>query len=96
MAVKVRLKRFGNKDNPCYRVVVAPSQAPRDGKTIESIGVYNPMANPSTFNIDTDKLQHWLRVGAQLTETLQRLVATHYKSIQEAYPKRIKGYKRAS
>jgi small subunit ribosomal protein S16 len=90
MAVKIRLKRFGNKDNPSYRVVVASSQRPRDGKILESVGIYNPMKTPSLFEINTDRLTHWLTVGAQVTDPVKRLITKHYESIADQYPKRVR------
>lgn len=73
MAVKIRLKRIGAKKNPYYRVVVADSRSPRDGKFIEEIGTYDPMKEPSLVNIDADKAAAWLKNGAQPTETVKSL-----------------------
>jgi small subunit ribosomal protein S16 len=66
MAVKIRLKRMGAKKSPFYRVVVADSRYPRDGRFIEEIGTYNPMVDPSQINIDNEKALKWLKNGAQL------------------------------
>lgn len=74
MAVKIRLKRIGAKKSPFYRVVVADSRFPRDGRFIEEIGTYNPMTNPSAFHIDAEKAQKWLKNGAQPTDTVRSLM----------------------
>ena len=74
MAVKIRLKRIGAKKNPYYRVVVADSRSPRDGKFIEEIGTYDPMAEPAVVKIDADKASTWLKNGAQPTETGKSLL----------------------
>jgi small subunit ribosomal protein S16 len=75
MAVRIRLMRMGMKKAPFYRVVVADSRSPRDGRFIENIGVYHPQAEPSRVEIDTDKARDWLAKGAQPTETVARLLA---------------------
>jgi small subunit ribosomal protein S16 len=74
MAVKIRLKRMGAKKSPFYRVVVADSRYPRDGRFIEEIGTYNPLTDPSTVNIDSEKAQKWLKNGAQPTDTVKILL----------------------
>lgn len=74
MAVKIRLKRIGAKKAPFYRVVVADSRYPRDGRFIEEIGTYNPIANPSVINIDGEKASAWLKNGAQPTDTVKSLL----------------------
>ncbi|MBQ7821051.1 MAG: 30S ribosomal protein S16 [Clostridia bacterium] len=74
MAVKIRLRRMGMKKNPFYRVVVADSRYPRDGKFIEEIGTYNPMTNPAEFKVDADKAKTWIKNGAQPTETVKSLL----------------------
>jgi len=74
MAVKIRLKRIGKKKNPYYRVVVADSRYPRDGRFIEEIGTYNPMAEPSEVHIDAEKARKWLKNGAQPTDTVRSLL----------------------
>ena len=74
MAVKIRLKRMGMKKMPFYRVVVADERAPRDGRFIEEIGYYNPMTEPATIKIDTEKAQQWLKNGAQPTDTARTLL----------------------
>ena len=73
MAVKIRLKRIGAKKNPYYRVVVADSRSPRDGKFIEEIGTYDPMTEPASVKIDAEKASTWLKNGAQPTETVKSL-----------------------
>jgi small subunit ribosomal protein S16 len=72
--VKIRLKRIGAKKAPYYRVVVADSRSPRDGKFIEEIGTYDPMADPSVFTVDADKVKSWLAKGAQATDTVKALL----------------------
>lgn len=74
MAVKLRLTRLGAKKNPYYRVVVADSRYPRDGRFIEAIGTYNPMTEPAEIKIDNEKAQAWLKNGAQPTETVKALL----------------------
>ncbi|SDJ02413.1 30S ribosomal protein S16 [Salimicrobium halophilum] len=73
MAVKIRLKRMGAKRNPFYRVVVADSRSPRDGRIIEQIGTYNPVANPVEVNIDQEKALQWMTDGAQPSDTVRNL-----------------------
>jgi small subunit ribosomal protein S16 len=72
--VKIRLARHGNKKNPIYRVVVADSREPRDGKTLETIGRYNPQHDPSLIEIDADKARAWLDKGAQPTDQVAKLL----------------------
>ncbi|MBQ2966919.1 MAG: 30S ribosomal protein S16 [Clostridia bacterium] len=74
MAVKMRLRRMGSKKAPFYRVVVADSRYPRDGRFIEEIGTYNPLTDPATVNIDAEKAQKWLGNGAQPTDTVKALL----------------------
>ena len=74
MAVKIRLRRMGMKKNPIYRVIVADSRSPRDGKFIEEIGTYNPLVNPADFKVDADKVKTWIKNGAQPTETVKSLL----------------------
>ena len=71
MAVKIRLRRMGSKKAPFYRVVVADSRYPRDGRFIEEIGTYNPLTDPATIKIDAEKAQKWLGNGAQPTDTVK-------------------------
>ena len=74
MAVKIRLKRMGAKKAPFYRVVVADSRYPRDGRFIEELGHYNPTTNPVEIKIDEEKAQTWIKNGAQPTETVKSLL----------------------
>ena len=74
MAVKIRLRRMGAKKAPFYRVVVADSRSPRDGRCIEEIGTYNPLTEPATVNIDVEKAQAWIKNGAQPTDTVRTLL----------------------
>ncbi|MCL6516454.1 30S ribosomal protein S16 [Alicyclobacillus sp.] len=73
MAVKIRLKRMGAKKAPFYRVVVADSRSPRDGRFIEQIGTYNPLTDPAAIQINAERALHWLRTGAQPTDTVRHL-----------------------
>ena len=72
--VKIRLRRMGAKKNPYYRLVVADSRSPRDGRCIEEIGTYDPLANPATINVDVEKAQTWIKNGAQPTDTVRVLL----------------------
>ena len=72
--VKIRLRRMGAKKAPFYRVVVADSRYPRDGRFIEQIGTYNPLTEPSTINVDSEKALKWLGQGAQPTDTVKELL----------------------
>ena len=72
--VKIRLARHGSKKNPHYRIVVADSRKPRDGRYIEQIGTYNPRTEPSTIKVETERAEHWLKVGAQPSGTVRRLL----------------------
>src|SRR5437867_894428 len=72
--VKLRLMRMGKKKQPTYRVVAADSRSPRDGRFIENIGTYDPRAEPSRIDIDTDKAVRWLSQGAKPTETVEKLL----------------------
>ena len=74
MAVKIRLRRMGAKKAPFYRVVVADSRSPRDGKFIEEIGHYNPMTEPKDVQIDGEKAKEWMSNGAQPSDTVKRLM----------------------
>ncbi len=75
MAVKIRLKRMGAKQNPFYRIVAADSRYPRDGRFIENIGYYNPSTTPADVKIDTELALKWLKNGAQPTETVRNLLS---------------------
>ena len=74
MAVKIRLRRMGAKKNPFYRIVVADSRYPRDGRFIEEIGIYDPNTEPSTLKFDEEAAKKWLATGAQPTETVGKLL----------------------
>lgn len=74
MAVKIRLKRMGAKKAPFYRIVVADSRSPRDGRFIEEIGYYNPLTDPAQVKIDGEKASNWLSKGAQPTDTVRVLL----------------------
>ena len=76
MAAKIRLARVGSKKNPIYRVVVADSRSPRDGRFIEIVGRYNPQTEPSTIVLDEDKIKDWIAKGAQPTDSVKRLLKT--------------------
>ncbi|WP_026326404.1 30S ribosomal protein S16 [Paenibacillus ginsengihumi] len=73
MATRIRLKRMGAHKAPFYRVVVSDSRSPRDGRFIEEIGTYNPVANPAVVNIDEEKALKWLQTGAQASDTVRSL-----------------------
>ena len=77
MAVKIRLRRMGAKNSPFYRIVVADSRFPRDGRFIEEIGYYNPMEEPSVVKVDPEKAKKWLQNGAQPTDTVKALFKKH-------------------
>ena len=77
MAVKIRLRRMGAKKSPFYRIVVADSRFPRDGRFIEEIGYYNPMKEPSVVKVDPEKAKKWLQNGAQPTDTVKALFKKH-------------------
>ena len=72
--VKIRLRRMGAKKAPFYRIVVADARAPRDGRCIEEIGTYNPLTNPATVTVDAEKVQAWIKNGAQPTDTVRTLL----------------------
>ena len=71
MAVKIRLRRMGAKKAPFYRIVVADSRYPRDGRCIDEVGYYNPLTDPIDLKVDTEKVQKWISNGAQPTETVR-------------------------
>jgi len=75
VAVRIRLRRIGKKKQPQYRLVVADSRAPRDGRFIETIGRYNPRVEPPLVSVDEDRALHWLRSGAQPSDTARSLLA---------------------
>ena len=75
MAVKIRLNRLGAKKNPFYRIVVADSRAPRDGRFIEVLGNYDPSQTPAVVNVDEEKVLGWMQKGAQPTDTVKNLLS---------------------
>ena len=74
MAVKIRLRRMGAKKSPFYRIVVADSRYPRDGRFIEEIGTYNPVATPTEVKVDAEKAKQWIANGAQPTDTVKAIL----------------------
>lgn len=74
MAVKIRLRRMGAKKAPFYRIVVADSRYPRDGRNLEEIGYYNPLTNPAEIKIDVERANYWISVGAQPSDTVRALI----------------------
>ncbi|MDL2289165.1 30S ribosomal protein S16 [Clostridia bacterium OttesenSCG-928-F22] len=74
MAVRIRLRRMGAKKKPFYRIVVADSRAPRDGKCIEEIGYYNPLSDPAEIKVDVEKAKYWIGCGAQPSDTTRALL----------------------
>jgi small subunit ribosomal protein S16 len=74
--VRIRLRRVGSRKNPIWRIVVADRRSPRDGRTIETIGHYNPQTDPSVIVVDGDRARHWLEHGAQPTRTVAKLLRT--------------------
>ena len=77
MAVHIRLARYGTKKSPFYRIVVTDQRNPRDGRFIENIGTWSPLAKPETFDLDRDRLAYWLGKGAAASPTLSELVKKH-------------------
>ena len=75
MATAIRLARRGSKKHPTYRIVVADSRSPRDGRFIESIGFYNPLIEPSVIEVDEDKAREWISDGAQPSDAVRKLLA---------------------
>lgn len=74
MAVRIRLARHGRKKNPFYRLVVADSRSPRDGRFIEMLGTYDPMSDPATIKVDEERVMHWLKEGASPSDTARGLL----------------------
>ena len=83
MAVKIRLKRMGSKRKPFYRIVVADSRFPRDGRFIESVGYYNPLTEPVDLKLEEDSILDWLQKGAQPSDTVRNLLSS--KGIMQKY-----------
>lgn len=72
--IKLRLRRMGAKKRPSYRIVAADSRSPRDGRFIEIVGTYDPITNPATIKLNTERIKHWLSVGAQPTDTVRNII----------------------
>jgi small subunit ribosomal protein S16 len=72
--LKIRLRRVGKKKKPAYRVVVADARSPRDGRFVEILGLYDPLTDPPTINLDEDRTREWMRKGAQPSETVAKLL----------------------
>lgn len=94
MAVKMRLTRLGDKKNPFYRVVVADSRSPRDGKFIDIVGTYNPKLNPAEIKIDADKAKDWIAKGAQPTDTVRALLVEAGLLEKKAMPAKTNAIKK--
>ncbi len=77
MSVKIRLARYGTKKRPFYRIVVADSEAPRDGKFLESVGTYNPLQDPAEVNLKDDRVRYWIDNGAIPTDTVNSILKKH-------------------
>ena len=75
MSVKIRLKRMGSKKRPFYRIVVADSRSPRDGRFIETVGTYNPLTDPETVTLKEEKFKNWLNNGAQPSDTVRNILS---------------------
>ena len=75
MSVKIRLKRMGSKKRPFYRIVVADSRSPRDGRFIETVGTYNPLTDPETVTLKEEKVMNWLNNGAQPSDTVRTIIS---------------------
>lgn len=75
MAVKIRLKRMGSKKKPFYRIVVADSRSPRDGRFIETVGTYNPLTNPAEVSLKEENIMDWLSKGAQPSDTVRNILS---------------------
>lgn len=89
MAVKIRLKRMGAKKAPFYRIIVADSRSPRDGRFIEKLGTYNPLTNPATIDVEEEATLNWLSKGAQPTDTVRNILSK--AGIMEKFHKMRKG-----
>ena len=75
MAVKIRLKRMGAKKKPYYRIIVADSRSPRDGRFIEALGTYNPLTNPASIKLEEESILNWLGKGAEPTDTVRNILS---------------------
>ncbi len=79
MPAKIRLQRFGKKGRPFYHIVIADGRAPRDGRSIENLGTYDPLTNPATIELNFERALHWIQVGAQPTDTVRSILS--YKGV---------------
>lgn len=86
MSVRIRLKRVGAKKRPMYRIVVADSHSPRDGKNIETLGYFNPMVRPEELKVDHAKVEEWIKKGAQPTPTVKTLLKRSQAKAKEVQP----------
>lgn len=86
MSVKIRLKRIGAKNSPVYRVVVADARSPRDGKCIEEIGTYQPHQTGVNFKLNLERVDHWLGVGAQPSDTVASMIRKLRRAVPAAAP----------
>ncbi len=84
MAVHIRLTRKGRKKKPFYRIIVADSQAPRDGKFLDIVGTYDPMQDPAVVSVDSEKINNWIAKGAKPTVTVKSLLKKHAAAIEPA------------
>ena len=84
MAVRIRLTRKGRKKQPFYRIVVADSEAPRDGKFLDIVGTYDPMQDPAAVHIDNEKLEAWMKQGAKPTQTVESLIKKYVPGVVAA------------
>ena len=75
MSIKIRLKRMGSKKSPFYRIVVADSRSPRDGRFIETVGTYNPLTEPETVTLKEEEIMNWLNNGAQPSDTVRNILS---------------------
>ena len=88
MAVTIRLRRMGTTKRPAYRVVVADSRSPRDGRFLEVLGHYSPLTEPPTVSIDRAKVEAWIKKGAQPSNTVRRLIANAPASVPASSPEK--------
>ncbi len=84
MSVKIRLKRVGSKNHPIFRVVVADSRSPRDGKCLEEIGTYHPQQKTDNFKLNLDRVDYWLKQGAQPSDTIASFIKRQRKAVVAA------------
>jgi len=84
MAVRIRLTRKGRKKQPFYRIVVADSESPRDGKFLDIVGTYDPMQDPAVVQIDNEKLEAWMKQGAKPTQTVESLIKKYVPGVVAA------------